>query len=132
LAAKFIFGGMLGFTVSCIGFADYDQVHAMFSLNDFRMLIAFALATALGFGYFHFFARTSKIRKYKFHPGIVPGSVLFGTGWALTGGCPAVILTQLGHGHMPALVTFFGISLGVVTYRRIHAKFFRWDRGSCQ
>jgi hypothetical protein len=40
------------------------------------------------------------------------GGILFGVGWALSGGCPGVVLTQLGEGKLYALFALFGIGLG--------------------
>jgi len=39
---------------------------------------------------------------------------------------------QLGEGQLAALVTVAGILVGTAIYRLIHARFFRWDRGSCE
>ena len=47
--------------------------------------------------------------------------VLFGLGWALTGGCPAAPLVQLGEGKLAALATMVGIAVGTTVYRRVHS-----------
>lgn len=41
--------------------------------------------------------------------GVVPGAVLFGTGWAISGGCPAIPIAQVASGYLPAVVTIGGI-----------------------
>ena len=63
---------------------------------------------------------------------IVPGGVLFGIGWALCGACPSVPWVQLGEGKLASLATLAGVFAGTILYRTVHARFFRWDRGSCE
>jgi uncharacterized membrane protein YedE/YeeE len=48
----------------------------------------------------------------------VVGSVLFGTGWALSGACPGPIATQLGQGVAWSLFTIAGIVVGIVVFGR--------------
>ena len=48
----------------------------------------------------------------------VLGSVLFGTGWALSGACPGPIATQLGQGVAWSLFTIAGIVVGIVASGR--------------
>ncbi len=123
------FGLALGYVLSWMGFADYDEVVAMFSLESPRLWLAFALAVmvaGIGFRYDH---RSAPLRPL--HRGIVPGSIVFGVGWAITGTCPGSALTQLGEGQLPAAISVLGIFVGAWLYGRIHKRFFRWDPGSC-
>ncbi len=121
----------MGFILARIGFADYDELHKMFTLTDFRMLLSFAGATGLAM--FVFLLLHKKLVRQKKHlqPGTIPGSILFGVGWAVCGACPSIVFVQLGQGRIPAIMTLFGIFIGVVVYRGLHAKYFQWDRGSC-
>ena len=126
-----ILGTLMGYVLSNIGFANFDEVHKMFVFEDFRMLFSFAGAvgivaifTFLSFGRF---PRQTKI----FQPGLIPGSMLFGFGWAITGACPSLVFVQLGQGHMPAIMTLFGIFVGVLVYKKIHARFLMWNVGAC-
>ena len=34
------------------------------------------------------------------HPGTLIGGALFGTGWAISGGCPTIALAQIGEGQL--------------------------------
>jgi len=43
----------------------------------------------------------------------VPGALLFGAGWAVTGGCPAAVLVQVGEGRLAALASLAGMLGGV-------------------
>ena len=124
-------GTAMGFILARIGFANYDEINKMFAFTDFRLLLTFASSVAvlmiIGFAF-----RSSFPRQDKFiQPGTLPGSMLFGFGWAVTGACPSLVFVQLGQGRIPAIMTLFGIYLGVVLYRKVHAKYFLWDVGSC-
>lgn len=111
LFANVIAGLLLGFTVAGIGFADFGELHRMFTFQDPRMLLAFAGAVAIIAVVF----AVLRVRRpaTRLHAGVVPGAVLFGTGWAISGGCPAIPLVQLGSGYLPALATIAGIVVGV-------------------
>ena len=46
----------------------------------------------------------------------IVGSVMFGTGWAITGACPGPIATQLGQGIWWSVPLLAGVFLGVRVY----------------
>ena len=105
-------GLLLGFTVARLGFADYNELHRMLLFRDLRLLFAFATAVGLSIAFFAILRNRLKLGNVRFHPGIIPGAVLFGIGWALTGACPGVALVQIGQGTWPALISFSGILTG--------------------
>jgi uncharacterized membrane protein YedE/YeeE len=128
-----IFGISMGVILSSIGFADYDEVFKMFTLTDTRMFFAFVSAVMLSsaiFSILHFTQRLPFDKK-PFHPGTIPGSIMFGFGWVLCGACPSVVFVQLGQGKMASVATLIGIYVGVTAYRKFHAQYFQWDTGSC-
>ena len=126
-----LLGTGMGYILARIGFADYDEINKMFVFSDLRMFLTFAgsvvLLMIMGLLFRKHFPRQDKF----FQPGTLPGSMLFGFGWAVTGACPSLVFVQLGQGKLPAIMTLFGIYLGVVLYRKLHAKYFMWDVGSC-
>lgn len=126
-----LLGTAMGFVLARIGFADYDEINKMFAFLDYRLLSTFAASVVvlmvIGFLFRNRFPKQNKF----FQPGTIPGSMLFGFGWAVTGACPSLVFVQLGQGRVPAIMTLFGIYLGVVLYRKMHAKYFLWDVGSC-
>jgi uncharacterized protein len=128
LRAAFL-GLSLGAVLARIGFHDYREVHRMFVFADRRLFYTFVAAVA--FSALGFLLIGGARARRAFHRGIVPGSVLFGLGWALTGACPAIALVQLGHGYLPAVATAAGILFGTFLYRVVHRRWFRWDPGSC-
>lgn len=125
-----LLGLVLGLVLSYAGFADYGELHKMFTFTDLRLLLTFAGAVALTMIAFWVLG-SERMERKTLHPGTIPGSILFGAGWALTGACPSLALVQLGQGYLPALFTLTGILAGAWLYRRVHARYFSWDTGSC-
>lgn len=126
-----LLGMLMGILLSYIGFSNFSELHKMFLFSDLRMLLTFAGAVALASLVFNYFMHGLPLAKKPMHPGIIPGSALFGAGWAISGSCPSIALVQLGEGQAAALFTLLGILFGVWFYRQMHRKFFRWDSGSC-
>ncbi len=124
-------GTLMGFILARIGFANYDEINKMFAFTDFRLLLTFATSVVVLMVVRLIFRKRFPKQDKFIQPGTVPGSMLFGFGWAVTGACPSLVFVQLGQGHLPALMTLFGIYVGVVFYRKMHAKYFLWDVGSC-
>ena len=123
-------GLALGASLGMIGFGDFAELNAMFTLRDFRMLLTFMGAVGVA-GILFLVFRQKAPAATKIHKGIVPGAVLFGTGWAISGGCPSIPIVQLGTGYLPAIVTMVGIAVGMRAYRKLNAKYFHFDSGAC-
>lgn len=121
------FGLGLGFSLSRIGFTDYEQVNAMFRFTDLRLFATFVGAVVVTFTGFRLMAGRQPLPKQPIHRGIVPGALLFGAGWALTGACPGVVLAQLGEGRAFALLSLAGMLGGNWLYGRLWAPAFRWS-----
>lgn len=132
LLIKGFWGIALGFVVSRIGFVDFNEVHNMFLMTDPRMFLSFASGAALVVFYFLVVQGFKVEQDSGFTPGTIPGSTLFGTGWALTGGCPAIVMVQFSHGYGAAIFTFIGVSAGMILYRYVHRRYFGWASASCE
>ena len=111
-------GLLLGFTVARLGFTDFNELHKMLLFRDPRLLLAFAGGVTLTIILFALLRGRLKLEPVRFHPGTIPGAVLFGVGWAITGACPGVALIQLGQGAWPAFASFTGILVGIQLQRR--------------
>ncbi|MDT0469781.1 YeeE/YedE thiosulfate transporter family protein [Streptomyces gibsoniae] len=129
LLANIITGLALGYTVTNIGFGDYAELNRMFTFQDPRMLFSFAGAVVIIACVFALL----RVRRTpgRIHAGVIPGAVLFGTGWAISGGCPAIPIIQVASGYLPALVTIAGVAVGIRLCRWANARYFHLDRGSC-
>jgi hypothetical protein len=126
-----LLGTMFGFLLSSVGFTRWDEVHAMMTFADLRLFLTFAVAVAAAAAGFALIARGRRMSQVKVHPGIFPGGLLFGAGWAIAGACPAIAFVQLGEGRVLAASSLLGIFLGNWIYSRLHPRLFRWDPGSC-
>lgn len=129
LAANIVCGLALGFAITRIGFGDFGEVNAMFTFQDLRMFFAFIGAVVIIVGAFLLL----RVRRQpgRIHAGVVPGAVLFGTGWAISGGCPAIPIVQVASGYLPAVVTVGGVAVGMWLSRWANTRYLHLDRGSC-
>jgi uncharacterized protein len=129
LLATIITGLALGYTVTRIGFGDYAELNRMFTFQDLRMFFAFAGAVAIIAVVF----AVLRVRRIpgRIHAGVVPGAVLFGVGWAVSGGCPAIPIIQVASGYLPALITIAGVTVGIRVCSWANARYFHLDRGTC-
>ncbi|MDW8808734.1 YeeE/YedE thiosulfate transporter family protein [Streptomyces scabiei] len=131
LLANLLTGLALGFTVTSIGFGDYAELNRMFTFQDLRMLLSFFGAVVIIASVFALL----RVRRDagRVHAGVVPGAVLFGIGWAISGGCPAIPIIQVAGGYLPAVITIVGIVVGVRLCRWAGGRnLLRVDRGSCE
>lgn len=128
----FVLSGLLmGVVVSFTGVTDYGELHRMTTLADLRLFYVFAGAVALlGVGY-RVLGRGQTLLARPFHPGAVPGGILFGVGWALTGGCPTMATVQLGEGQLPAAVSLAGMATGIWLYGKLRGRVIRWETPGC-
>ncbi|WP_030543537.1 YeeE/YedE thiosulfate transporter family protein [Streptomyces albus] len=129
LLANIVAGLGLGYTVTNIGFGDYAELNRMFTFQDLRMFLAFA--GAVGIIVCVFLLLRVRRTPGRIHAGVVPGAVLFGTGWAISGGCPAIPIIQVSSGYLPAVVTLVGVVVGMRLCRWANARYFQLDSGSC-
>jgi hypothetical protein len=129
LLANVVAGLVLGFTVTNIGFGDFAELNRMFTFQDLRMFLAFAGAVAIIVVVF----AVVRVRRTppRIHAGVVPGAALFGIGWAISGGCPAIPIIQVGSGYLPALVSLAGVVVGIRLCRWTTTRHLHIDTGSC-
>lgn len=130
LVGSMVFGLMLGFTVTRIGFGDYAELNKMFTFQSWRMFLAFAGGVSLAAVGFLTIAR-HKAPNNPIHKGHIIGGLMFGVGWAISGGCPAIPIIQVASGYLPALVTVAGVAVGMLGFRKVNARWLRVDGGSC-
>lgn len=94
-----LLGIAMGVTLSLGGLAEFKQVHELFLLQNIPMLLIFAGAIGLSMlGFFTLIKDRDRATK-KYNSGTIPGSIMFGVGWAMTGACPSIALVQLGEGQ---------------------------------
>lgn len=125
-AAAAAVGVLFGFVLAWSGLSDPDVIRrgllfeeaylfllffaamatATIGVNLLRLLGARALVTRERIGW-------ERARPERRH---VTGSVLFGTGWAISAACPGPIAAQLGQGVTWSLATIAGVLVGIAAY----------------
>ena len=135
-----LLGILFGYLLGRAGVTEYAHILGMFSLTDFHMygVLGTAVPTA---GVLLWWMKKNKVRtaegavisipRRARHPGNLPGGILFGIGWAITGACPGTSLVQVGTGHLLAGVTVAGLLVGLGLYTPIHNRFFTWQVDVC-
>lgn len=126
-----ITGIAFGLILSLAGATQFKVLHDMFTFRSFHLygVIMVAVITIIS-GSIIFRKKITKPFR-AFHPGIIPGSVLFGIGWGLSGTCPGPAIIQIGEMHLIAAATIAGILIGNLIYKKIHYKYFKWEEHSC-
>ncbi len=121
-----LFGIAFGFVLSRIGATEYATVTGMFQLRDLQLVGVIGSAIvicAIGFALIAHRRMTSLLGEpivlahKPLTKTLVPGALVFGIGWALSGTCPGTALAQIGEGRVAALATFAGILLGALLVR---------------
>ena len=133
-------GLVFGFFLTRAGAFEFTHVRGMFELRDFHLFGILGVAVPLaGLGIYLMQylgvhspdGRPIKIAQRKRHPGNLPGGILFGMGWAVTGICPGTSLAQAGSYAGMGIVSIVGMALGMVVYRIVHDRYFSWEYDSC-
>ena len=127
-------GAMIRFLMMGIGFgiiltkseaASWFRIQNMFLFKEAHMYLLMASAVTVG-ALGIFILKKTQLKsvsgqpihfgKKALHKGLVPGGVMFGAGWALTGARPGPIFVQMGTGAFAAIITFLGALFGVWIY----------------
>jgi uncharacterized protein len=130
------FGALFGLTLLATGAADFDAMERMFLFRDAHLFLLAGMTTLVSFVGLYFLLRSRvaegvRAQPRAIHRGSIPGGVLFGIGWGLSGSCPGTALAQLGSGHVIALVTAAGIVLGNWLFERYLSGRFGVSADSC-
>lgn len=124
----FAFGVVFGALLSGAGATRYDVIARMFLFEDPHLAIVMAVAIVVAaFGIRFLGGRRWATAEDGSCPlggesspkaTLVPGALLFGVGWGLTGSCPGTALAQLGEGRWMAAFTILGVFLGSALFAR--------------
>jgi len=134
------FGALFGFILSRCGATNFAMLHDMFLFRGFQLFGVIGTAipiTAIGFAILKRLQKEKKLArpvhfpKRRLNPGTVPGSILFGIGWGLTGTCPGPAIIQVGEGHLTAIATVVGILVGNLAFRELHRRLWTWKPETC-
>jgi uncharacterized protein len=133
---QLVLGACFGVALLQTGAADFDAMVRMFAFEEaqlFALAGATTLVAALGLWLLSRSSLSSGVRMLSrtLHRGSVPGGVLFGLGWGLSGSCPGTVLAQLGSGRVIAAITLCGILLGNWLFERFVAGRYGLAADSC-
>jgi uncharacterized membrane protein YedE/YeeE len=124
-------GIIFGTTLIKADAVSWFRMQEMFRFQGFQMYGIFMTAIPTGAVTFFLIKKLKvktldgepvKIVKKKFNPGTVIGSILFGTGWALTGTCPGPIYVQIGSGLTIAILTLLSALAGTWVFSFLRPK----------
>jgi uncharacterized protein len=121
----FLVGAYFGIVLVKSEVVRWQRVHDMFLFREAHMYLIIATGIVVAaiamqlIKRFHVKTIDGEPITYKpkpFHKGVIPGGILFGAGWAITGACPGPIYAQVGAGAWMALATLAGAILGMYAY----------------
>jgi uncharacterized membrane protein YedE/YeeE len=120
-------GGIFGFGLAWSGMARPEVVLDFLQLRDLGLLLVMAsalLVLALVF-YIAPWLRSTTLLGVPFsrevkpsHRGLIPGAIVFGLGWGISGVCPGAGLASLGLGNWPGLIVIAAMFVGAWLYGR--------------
>jgi uncharacterized membrane protein YedE/YeeE len=114
-------GCVFGFGLAWSGMARPEVVLGFLQLHDLGLLLVMAsslLVLVLVFLIAPRLRSTTLLGEpfshevKPFHRGLIPGAVLFGLGWGLSGVCPGAALASLGIGNGPVLLAIAAMFVG--------------------
>jgi uncharacterized membrane protein YedE/YeeE len=127
-----LFGIVFGFLLSRAGATDPALISSLLLFQNLHLL--WVIATAVGVGailnlsakFFHWRNLSNgQLMSFPHKPfvrALVPGALLFGTGWGLTGVCPGTAPAMLGEGQWFVGIILVGIVLGTWLVGFMHHK----------
>ena len=114
-------GALFGYGLAWSGMTRPEVVLSFLQLRDFGLLLVMVgalVVTAIGFRLAPRLRSTTLLglsfskEVKQMQPGTVPGAVIFGVGWGLSGLCPGAAVASVGVGNWPVLIGLAGMFLG--------------------
>ncbi|MCU0417629.1 MAG: YeeE/YedE family protein [Cytophagaceae bacterium] len=121
----FIIGMYFGVVLTKAEVLSWYRIHEMFLFQSIHMFGIIGLAVVTGALSIFIIKRWNikalggediNIVKKDYHKGLLPGGIIFGLGWALTGSCPGPMFALLGNGYSVVLVIVLSAIAGTFVY----------------
>ncbi len=115
-------GVAFGFLFCAAGFNRYDVIHGMLLLQNFYPFLVMGSAVVTAMPLLWVLERRKwytplggnlELKRWPIERKHILGSIVFGTGWAITGACPGSISGMLGAGNILGFVTLGGFLGGM-------------------
>ena len=90
-------GVATGIALRLGGLSDFEQIPCLFLSQNIPRLPVLVGAIGLCMCGFLTLCRKRDIPKKQYNGGTIPGGIMFGAGWAMTGACPSIALVQPGE-----------------------------------
>lgn len=115
-------GGVFGFLLSRAGATEPELIARLFLFENLHLLWVILSAILVGASGIWLMRRIGlravganapiRFEAKPYVRTLVLGSLLFGIGWGLTGGCPGTVLAMLGEGKLYVLPVIAGLLAG--------------------
>lgn len=115
-------GALFGFLLSRAGATEPELIARLFLFEDLHLLWVIVSAIAVGAVGVALMRRCGlravggqepiRFEAKPYLRTLIPGSLLFGAGWGLTGGCPGTVMAMLGEGRLYVLPVIAGLLAG--------------------
>lgn len=117
-----LFGAGFGFVLAAAQLHEFDTIHKTLRLDELDVFLLMGLAIGVSLpllwvldrrGTQTVFGGRLSLSRSKIERHHIVGGMLFGTGWALAGTCPAPALAMLSSGAMYGAIVVVGLFLGL-------------------
>jgi uncharacterized membrane protein YedE/YeeE len=118
-------GTIFGLVLSRSGAADYNYIQGMFLFEQFQLYGIIGTAVVFAAAGLRVIKRTAEgrpvsIAMKSLNRGTIPGSVLFGIGWSMTGMCPGPMFVNIGEGKIYAVAALAGALVGAGAFGSLY------------
>jgi uncharacterized membrane protein YedE/YeeE len=121
----FLIGIYFGIVLTKAEVISWFRIQEMFHFQSIHMYGIIGLAIAVGatsvflikkFNLKSFGGEDIRLISKEYHKGLLPGGIIFGLGWALTGACPGPMFALIGNGVEVMLVAILSAIAGTFVY----------------
>lgn len=117
-----LFGAGFGFVLAAARLNEYDTIHKTLRFEELDVFLLMGLAIGVSLpllmilekrGIQTVYGGKLKLSRSKVERHHITGGILFGTGWALAGTCPAPALAMLSSGALYGAIAVTGLFIGL-------------------
>ena len=121
----FLIGIYFGIVLTKAEVISWFRIQEMFHFQSIHMFGIIGLAVVVGaisvllikkFNLKSFGGEDIRLISKEYHKGLLPGGIIFGLGWALTGACPGPLFALVGNGVEVMLVAIVSATAGTFVY----------------
>jgi uncharacterized membrane protein YedE/YeeE len=127
----FLIGMYFGIVLTKAEVISWFRIQEMFHFESIHMYGIIGSAIVVGaisillikkFNLNSFGGEEIRLVSKDYHKGLLPGGIIFGLGWALTGACPGPMFALVGNGVEVMLVAIMSATAGTFVYALVKDK----------